>query len=108
MAADYSFSFTDIAASDLDAALEYISCELSKPTAAQSFLKKLENAISTIRSFPFSGSPVENPFVRRREIRKIMVGNYVLYYLPDQMKRSIVILRIVYGHRDRDSIEQEL
>ncbi len=108
MAADYSFSFTSIAAADLDETLNYISEELRNPIAAQSFLQKMETAISAIRTFPLSGSPVDNPYVKRNDIRKTMVGNYVLYYLPDHLKREIVILRIVYGQRDRDHIEENL
>lgn len=108
MAADHSFSFTKTAAADLDETLNYISRELSNPTAAQSFLQKMETAISAIRTFPLSGSPVENPYVKRNDIRKTMVGNYVLYYLPDHLKHEIVILRIVYGQRDRDRIEENL
>ncbi|MBQ6163308.1 MAG: type II toxin-antitoxin system RelE/ParE family toxin [Clostridia bacterium] len=108
MAADYSFSFTDIAAADLNETLNYISGELSNPTAAQSFIQKMETAISTIRTFPLSGSPVDNPYVKRNDIRKTTVGNYVLYYLPDHFKHEIIILRIVYGPRDRDRIETKL
>ncbi|MBR5427006.1 MAG: type II toxin-antitoxin system RelE/ParE family toxin [Clostridia bacterium] len=108
MAADYSFFFTEIAAADLNETLDYISEELSNPTAAQSFIQKMETAISTIRTFPLSGSPVDNPYVKRNDIRKVPVGNYVLYYLPDHFKHEIIILRIVYGPRDRDQIETKL
>ncbi len=48
MAADYSFSFTYTAAADLDETLNYISGELRNPIAAQSFLQKMETAISAI------------------------------------------------------------
>ena len=108
MAADYSSSFTDIAVADLRETLNYISENLRNPIAAQSFLQKMETSISAIRTFPLSGSPVDNPYVRRNDIRKTMVGNYVLYYLPDHLKHEIVILRIIFGQRDRDQIEENL
>ena len=108
MAADYSFSFTDIAAADLRETLNYISEDLCNPIAAQRFLQKMETVISAIRTFPLSGSPVDNPYVKRNDIRKTMAGKYVLYYLPDHLKREIVILRIVYGQRERDHIEENL
>ena len=108
MANEYSFSFTDTAAPDLEETLNYISSELSNPTAAHNFILKFETAVSAIRKFPLSGSPVENPYVKRNDIRKTLVGNYVLYYIPDQEKHQIVILRIVYGQRDREQIEKEM
>ncbi len=108
MAADYSFSFTKAATTDVEEALNYIRGELSNPIAAQDFLLKMEKAISIIVSFPLSGSPVANPYVKRNDIRKTLFGNYVMYYLPDHLKQEIVILRIVYGQRDRDLIEKKL
>ncbi len=108
MAAEYSFSFTDAAAADLDEILGYISEELRNPSAAKSFLDKTQAAVSKIRSFPLSGVRVENPYVKRKDIRRVNVGNHVLYYLPDQMKREIIILRIVYGRRDRERLEERL
>ena len=108
MAADYAFSCTNTAVTDLRETLNYISGELHNPMAAQRFLQKMETAISAIRMFPGSGSLVVNPYVKKNDIRKTMVGNYVMYYLPDHLKHEIVILRIVYGPRDRDSIEENL
>lgn len=108
MATDYSFFFTDTAVTDLEETLNYISAELSSPAAANNFILKLETAVSAIRKFPLSGSPVENPYVKRNDIRKTLVGNYVLYYIPDQEKHQIVILRIVYGQRDREQIEKDM
>lgn len=108
MAADYSFSFTDVASADLDEILNYIRFELDNPTASKHFLEKLEKTISLIRTFPFSGSLINNPYVRRNDIRKTLVGNYVLYYLPDSLKKEILILRVVYGQREKSSIEENL
>ena len=108
MAPEYSFSFTDTAADDLNETLLYIGETLGDPAAAAAFLQKTEDALRVVRTFPLSGAPVENPFVRRNDIRKTPVGNYVLYYLPDHLKREIVVLRIVYGPCDRDRIERKL
>ena len=108
MADEFSFSFTAAAENDLDETLTYISKELSAPISANTFLKKLEDRIDLLRKFPFSCSVVGNPFVKRNDIRKTPVGNFILYYVPDPVGREIVILRIVYGPRDRETIEREL
>ena len=108
MEAEYRYSFSLEAANDLEKTLRYMRDELDNAAAARSFIAKLEAVISNIRSFPFSGVLVDNPLVKRQDVRKAFVGNYILYYLPDAHKRTVYVLRLVYGHRDRNRIEKEL
>ena len=57
---------------------------------------------------PKIGSIVENEFLPDKEIRKSLVGNYVLYYLPDAAEMTIYILRILYGRRNLDELVREI
>lgn len=108
MASEYQYRFTKKAEADLDEILSYISVELSNPDAAASFLKDLQAAIASICSVPKIGRIVENEFLPDREIRKSLVGNCLLYYLPDIKKKSIYVLRILYGRRNLDELVREI
>ena len=108
MTSNYQYHFTKKAEADLDEILSYISVELSNPEAAASFLKDLLTVIASICSVPKIGSIVENEFLPNREIRKSLVGNYVLYYLPDAVEMTIYILRILYGRRNLDELVREI
>ena len=108
MSSKYQYHFTKKAEADLDEILSYISIELSNPEAAASFLKDLLAVIASICSVPKIGSIVENEFLPDKEIRKSLVGNYVLYYLPDTEEKSIYILRILYGRRNLDELVREI
>ena len=108
MSSNYQYHFTKKAESDLDEILSYISIELSNPDAAASFLKDLQAAIASICSVPKIGRIVENEFLPDREIRKSLVGNYLLYYLPDTEEKIIYILRILYGRRNLDELVREI
>ena len=108
MTSNYQYHFTKKAKSDLEEILSYISIELSNPEAAASFLKDLLAVIASICSVPKIGSIVENEFLPDREIRKSLVGNYLLYYLPDIKKKSIYVLRILYGRRNLDELVREI
>ena len=92
----------------MDEILSYISIELSNPEAAASFLKDLLAVIASICSVPKIGRIVENEFLPDKEIRKSLVGNYVLYYLPDAVEMTIYILRILYGRRNLDELVREI
>ena len=108
MAGKYSFLFTASAQDDLDETLGYISEDLCNPSAAIGFLNKLEDTLSVICSFRLSGSLIDNKYVANKKVRKVVIGNYVLYYVPDQAKSEIDILRIIYSQRDREQIEKEM
>lgn len=108
MASKYSYQFTLRARDDLDDIVHYISVELSNPPAATSFVDALQEAIETVRLFPESGSQVENEFLPDTSIRKTVINNYVMYYLPIEEEEVIQILRIVYGRRDMNEILRKL
>ena len=108
MSSNYQYHFTKKAEADLEEILSYISIELSNPEAAASFLKDLLAVLASICSVPKIGSIVENEFLPNREIRKSLVGNYVLYYLPDAVEMTIYILRILYGRRNLDELVREI
>ena len=108
MTSNYQYHFTKKAEADLDEILSYISVELSNPDAASSFLKDLQAVLASICSVPKIGRMVENEFLPDKEIRKSLVGNYVLYYLPDAAEMTIYILRILYGRRNLDELVREI
>ena len=108
MTSKYQYHFTKKAKSDLDEILSYISIELSNPEAAASFLKDFLAVLTSICSVPKIGRIVENEFLPDREIRKSLVENYLLYYLPDIKKKSIYVLRILYGRRNLDELVREI
>ena len=108
MTSNYQYHFTKKAKSDLDEILSYISVKLSNPDAASSFLKDVQTVIASICSVPKIGSIVKNEFLPNKEIRKSLVGNYVLYYLPDIKEKRIYVLRLLYGRRNLDELVREI
>lgn len=108
MASKFGCRFTEKAEADLDQILGYIAVELANPKAASDFADGLQSAIEEARTFPESGLPVENEFLANNAVRKKLIGNYLMYYLPDLEERTIFILRIVYGRRSMDEIIKQL
>ncbi len=104
----FDYSFTDAAKADLDEILSYISNELANPTAASSFFNNIEKTISQLVEFPKSGTIVENEFLTAKSIRKVPIGNYSLYYTPDSIPATIVIIRIIYSKRSPEWISSQL
>ncbi len=100
----YSYKFTEKAAKDLDEILKYIKQALFNPPAASMFADKIFKSIDNIRNFPLSGMLVENDFLLNKKIRRIVIDNYIMYYLADEKKQEITIVRIVYGKKNLEDI----
>ena len=108
MVSKFVYRLTKRAESDLDGIVSYIAVFLANPQAASDFVDKLQDNIEEARAFPESGSLVHNEFLQLESVRKKMVGNYIMYYLPDMGEEIIYVLRIVYRKRNMDEILKKL
>ena len=108
MASEFSYKLTTKAEADLDEIVSYIAVQLENPQAATGFLNKLQDAIHEACSFPESGALVVNEFLPYKDIRKKLVGNYIMYYFTDMSAETVYILRVIYGRRNLDEILREM
>lgn len=108
MASKFGYQLTKRAESDLDGIVSYMAVELANPQAASDFVDKLKDNIDEARAFPESGSLVDNEFLQVENLRKKLIGNYIMYYLPDIREKIIYILRIVYGKQNITEIHIKL
>lgn len=108
MASKFGYQLTKRAKSDLDGIVSYIAIDLANPQAASDFVDKLQDNIKEARVFPESGSLVDNEFLQLKNVRKKLIGNYIMYYLPNTVEKIIIILRIVYGKQNITEIHIKL
>ena len=66
MASKFGYRLTKRAESDLDGIVSYIAVELANPQAASDFVNKLQDNIEETRTFPESGSLVNNEFFTQK------------------------------------------
>ncbi|MGN8855912.1 type II toxin-antitoxin system RelE/ParE family toxin [Catenibacterium mitsuokai] len=108
MASKFGYRLTKRAESDLDGIVSYIAIDLANPQAASDFVDKLLYNIKEARFFPESGSLVDNEFLQLENVRKKLIGDYIMYYLPNTVENIILILRIVYGKQNITDIHIKL
>ena len=105
MASDrYNYVLTESAEDDIDEAFDYIDNELVNPDAASAFADELEEKLEEICKTPKAGRPLHNPYLKRDVVRRVLVKNYIAYYLIDEENENIVVLRVVYNRRDQNKI----
>ena len=108
MESEFQYRLTKQAEADLDEIVSYIAAELANPQAAADFVARLQKIINETRSFPESGTQVNNEFLPDIGLRKKNVDNYIIYYLPIFEEKTIYIVRIIYGKRNTDEILRNL
>lgn len=104
MASEYSYKFTERAEQDFDEILNYITEELKNPNAAVKLGRKIFEHIEAVCVYPETGMLVDNEYLSDKQVRRILVDNYIVYYKPIAAEETIYILRIVYGYRNLDTI----
>jgi addiction module RelE/StbE family toxin len=94
---NYSIKFTTKAEEDLDEIYEYIANNLFASEAADNLMDKFENKILTLKSFPYSSSFVADEVLKNRGYRKLIIDNYIVFYLINEQEQQVIIMRILYG-----------
>lgn len=100
----YRISFSKTASKDIEESIDYIQNVLKNPIAAESLILEAENKILGIREFPYSCSLVSDPYLRKLEIRFLVVKNYVAFFRIDESVKEILIVRFLYGKREWQTI----
>ncbi len=96
----FNLKFTKLAQTDLDKTYYYISSTLISPRAAGRLMDSIEQSILRLLEFPLSCPCVEIEPFKTKGYRKLIVGNYIVFYKVDNKKRDVIIMRIVYGARN--------
>lgn len=95
----YIIRLTPIAEQDIQEISDYIAFELKNELAAIDFLEKLEYQILRLEESPLSCELVNDKLLRLKKYRKLLVNNYIVFYVVDEKKLEVDIVRVLYALR---------
>lgn len=96
----YRVEITEPAENDLSEIGWYITKELLEPSIAEKTVNKIGEAIFSLEEFPFRNALVADERLAKQGIRKIIIDNYIAFYIVEEEFKIVTILRILYGKRD--------
>ena len=102
---NYEVVFSAQTEMDLRGIYEYIAFTLLAPENAIGQLKRIEEAMFSLEQYPLRYKAYEKEPWHSRGLRALPIDNYVLLYIPNEKKKVVTIIRVMYGGRD---IQKEL
>jgi len=94
----YNIEYSKESREDLIGIKRYIKYNLQEPETAQKLISKIRSEIDNLKSDPQIYAIIDDDFIKKFEIRKLIVNNYIVFYRI--RNNNIQIVRIMYGRRN--------
>lgn len=104
MSDPYNVVYSPEALSDLKDIYAYIAQELMVPDTALNQVNRIRKEIRSLDFMPSRYALVDWEPWKSMGMHKVPVDNFVVFYTVDSDSMTVVIIRIVYGGRDIESI----
>lgn len=99
----YAVEISEQADADLRAIFEYIALDLKSVQNAVGQLTRLEKNIYSLDEMPERYRRYGKEPWHSRGLRIMPVDNFCVFYIPDNEKSVVNIVRVMYGGRDIDA-----
>ncbi|MDD4169972.1 MAG: type II toxin-antitoxin system RelE/ParE family toxin [Desulfotomaculaceae bacterium] len=95
---------TKPAADDLQTIAEYITYELLEPVIAKKLVGKIKEVVMSLDKLPTRHALVTDERLAAQGIRKLIVENYIVFYVVSEKDETVTVIRIIYGRRDWEQL----
>ncbi len=90
---------------DLRSIYEYIAFSLIAPEIAKKQTRRIMEGIAKLNQLPLRYPLYEKEPWQSKGLRVLPVDNYMVFYLPVESRKTVAVIRIMYGGRN---IEEQL
>ena len=94
----YNIEYSKDSKQDLIGIKQYIKYNLQEPETAQKLISKIRKEINNLKNNPEIYAIIVDDIIKKLEIRKLIVDNYIIFYKIQN--NNIQIVRIMYGRRN--------
>ncbi|MEJ6951706.1 type II toxin-antitoxin system RelE/ParE family toxin [Natronospora cellulosivora (SeqCode)] len=95
----YDIDITKPAEKDLYLIGRYIADELLEPNKSVEVVDKIANEIFKLGEMPLRNAIVDDDNLASQGIRKFIIDNYIVFYIVNEEKKKVTIVRILYKRR---------
>jgi addiction module RelE/StbE family toxin len=96
----YQLEYLPSAKQDMTDIAAYISHELFDPAAAEKLIAKMVESAELLTEFPYINAIHYSAKPLKKEYRKLIVKNYIMFYWIDEPIKKVIIARVIYACRN--------
>lgn len=100
----YKIQFSKDARKDLIEIYSYIKYNLQEPEIANKLIKRIREEVYKLKDNPTIYAIIDDEIIKKLEIRKIRVNNYIVFYKVEENNNIVQIVRIMYAKRNWTNI----
>lgn len=100
----FRVEYSQEAVDDLREIYAYIAFELMVPDTARNQVKRIREKIRSLDFMPEKYVTVDWEPWKSRNVHKVPVDNFVIFYEIENSKSVVTVLRIFYGGQDIENI----
>lgn len=94
----YNIEYSKESKQDLIGIKQYIKYNLQEPEIAKKLISKIRKEINSLNDNPEVCAIIDDDIIKKLEIRKLIVDNYIVFYrIKDN---NIQIVRVMYVRRN--------
>lgn len=96
----YTIKISLSASDDLKQIAVYMRNVLKVPNTARNYLKLFRQEIDKLAVLPKRHEVIEKETINQFAVRKLVVKNYIIFYIVDDEEKTVNVERILYGASD--------
>jgi addiction module RelE/StbE family toxin len=96
----YQVFMTQNATQGLKHIAAYIAYELKEPSLAKKLVEEIQISVNSLTKLPLRYALVSDESLAIQGFRKIMLDNYLIFYIVSEKDKTVAIIRILDGRRD--------
>ena len=96
----YEIRIVESAEQDLNQIFGYIADTLHEPEAAARLMLSFRDAFDSLLQLPFRQHLIQEEPYAALGVRRIFVGNYIVFYSVTEGNPTVSILRVLYKRRE--------
>ena len=100
----YFLNITYAAEQDILSAVKYITDVLKVPNAANNLLDEIEKIEELLENTPDIYSFVSDEYLAEKGLKSVVIKNYIMFYIINEDKKTVNVVRFLYGRRDWQNI----
>ena len=85
----------------------YIANTLLEPAIAKNLIDRILKAVGTLGELPLRYPLYEKEPWQSRGLRKMLVGNYLVFYLANEESDNVIVLHVFYAGRNIEKCLEE-